>query len=98
MAKTKEDPVIEEVNEVEEAKEEVKAPKRPGLYTEDKYIVNLPLTSEKQDDVTVGINGTLYKIKRGEPVEVNAAVYEVLMNMQNMDSLAIRRRNAIMSK
>lgn len=94
MAKTEKEPVIEEA--IEEVK--AKATKRPGLYTEDKYIINLPLTSEKQDDVTVGINGTLYKIKRGEPVEVNAAVYEVLMNMQNMDSLAIRRRNAIMSK
>jgi len=101
MAKNVEkvDEVLEPVTE----ETEVKAPKakketKPGLYTQDKYIVNLPLTSEKQDDVTVGINGTLYKIKRGEPVEVSAAVYEVLMNMQNMDSLAIRRRNALMSK
>lgn len=82
----------------DEIKEPVAVSKRPGLYTQDKYIVNLPLTSEKQDDVTVGINGTLYKIKRGEPVEVSAAVYEVLMNMQNMDNLAIRRRNALISK
>lgn len=97
MAKNTE--VKEEIKEpVEEVKEPVAVSKRPGLYTQEKYIVTLPLTSEQQDDVTVGINGVYTKIQRGVPVEVNADVYEVLMNTQNMDSLAIRRRNALMSK
>lgn len=81
-------------------KEETVAAKseNKGLYTEEKYKITLPLTSEKQDDVTVVINGKATKIQRGEQVEVSAAVYEVLMNSEKMDSLAIRRRNAIMSK
>lgn len=69
-----------------------------GLYTQAKYTITLPLTSERQEDVTVGVNGKYTKIKRGEPVEVSADVYEVLMNMERMDNLAIIRRNAIMSK
>ena len=72
--------------------------KKNGLYTEESYTITLPLTSEKQDDVTVGVNGFFTKIKRGEPVKVSAAVYEVLMNMERMDNLAIKRRNELMSK
>lgn len=87
MAKN-EEKVTEEVKTEEIAAEE---PKK-GLYPKDKYIVNLPLTSDKQDDVTVGINGKYYKIKRGEDVEVSAAVYEVLKNQERMDTLAVRRR------
>ena len=95
MAKN-EEKVTEEVKTEEVAAETVKAeePKRKGLYNEDEYIVNIPLTADKQDDVTVGINGRIYKIKRGEDVKVNAAVYEVLQNQKRMDTLAVRRRIA----
>lgn len=85
----------------EEITEEIveKEPKaKKGLYTQDKYVVRLPLSSEKQEDVTVGINGFYTKIQRGKEVEVTADVYEVLQNMERMDNLAIERRLAIESK
>jgi hypothetical protein len=91
MAKN-EEKVTEEVKTEEVAAEE---PKKTGLYPQDKYVINLPLTSDKQDDVTVGINGKYYKIRRGEDVEVSAAVYEVLKNQERMDTLAVRRRTAM---
>jgi hypothetical protein len=88
-----------------EVKEEIafvedipKKAEKTGLYTEEFYNVTLPLTSEKQDDVTVGVNGEITKIQRGEPVKVSAAVYEVLMNSERMDNLAIKRRSALESK
>lgn len=103
MAKneTKNETIAETSNEViAEPKISVEPKKKSftGLYDKKTYMITLPLTSEKQDDVTVGINGKFYKIKRGEPVEVPAEVYEVLMNSERMDNLAIRRRNALISK
>ena len=88
-----------------EVKEEIvfvedipKKAEKTGLYTEDFYNITLPLTSEKQDDLTVCVNGEITKIQRGEPVKVSAAVYEVIKNSENMDNLAIKRRAALMSK
>jgi hypothetical protein len=71
---------------------------KPGLYKDDEYEITLPLTKEKQDDVTVQINGFITKIQRGVPVKVSAAVYEVLKNSENMDALAIRRSNDLEAK
>ena len=68
---------------------------KPGLYKEDFYTVELPLSDEKQDDVTVCINGETVKIQRGVPVKVSAAVYEVLQNSKNMDKLALQRRQKL---
>lgn len=83
-----------EIEEPKKAKKEVKT----GLYTEDSYTFALPLSAEKQDDVTVGINGRFTKIKRGVEVTVSAPVYEVLKNMERMDNLAITRSNELQSK
>lgn len=71
---------------------------KPGLYKEDFYTVELPLSDEKQDDVTVCINGVTTKIQRGQQVKVSAAVYEVLMNSKNMDKLALERRKKLQNK
>lgn len=71
---------------------------KKGLYDKETYTVMLPLEKDKQADVTVGINGVLYKIQRGVEVEVPASVYEVLMNMQKMDTLAIKRQKAAQGK
>lgn len=87
-----------EVNEEIVFVEDIPKAAKNGLYTEDFYDITLPLTSEKQDDVTVSVNGEITKIQRGEPVRVSAAVYEVLKNSENMDNLAIKRRAALMTK
>ena len=92
MAKKTEE-FIEEPKEVEpKAKKSI-----TGLYDKETYIIKIPLSQEKQDDVTVGINGELTKIQRGVEVEVSAAVYEVLQNMERMDQLAFERRKKLMS-
>lgn len=42
------------------------------------------------DDVTVGYNGVMYKIQRGERVQIPYAVFEILQNSQIQDSFAAR--------
>jgi type IV secretory pathway VirB9-like protein len=69
-----------------------------NLYDKEKYTVTLELTEEKQNDVNVIINGEVTQIKRGEEVEVSAAVYEVLKNSERMDALALKRRKALEDK
>ena len=88
--------IIEEVVKDEVVKDEVETKK--GLYTQDFYDITLPLTQEKQDDVTVGINGEITKIQRGVPVKVSAAVYEVLKNSENMDMTAILRSKKLQER
>lgn len=83
-----------EVKEEIEFVEEIPQAEKKGLYKEDFYDIELPLTNEKQDDMTVGINGEITKIQRGVPVRVSAAVYEVLKQSERMDSLAITRSKA----
>lgn len=58
---------------------------------EKKYTVTLPISAHEKQDVWVCINGKGTLIKRGEPVEVSEAVYEVLMNKQRMERLAFDR-------
>ena len=77
---------------------EVKTEKKSGKYTEETYKITLPLTKEKQDDVTVIINGKATKIQRGVEVEVSAGIYEVLKNSERMDALAIQRSRELASE
>lgn len=70
------------------------AEKSTNLYPNEEYVITLPLTSEKQDDVPVSINGKTWLIKRGEEVTVPGPVYEVLMNSMKMDQLALKRQRA----
>ena len=46
--------------------------------------IKLPLTRTEKDDVYVAVNGKSYLIKRGETVEVPAAVAEVLQHKEDM--------------
>ena len=46
--------------------------------------IKLPKTRTEKDDVYVAVNGRSYLIKRGEYVEVPAAVAEVLENREKM--------------
>lgn len=50
---------------------------------------------DHQDDVTVGINGHMYRIKRGVEVEVPEGVKEILDNTERMDTLALEKRMAL---
>lgn len=67
----------------------------PGLYTKEKYKIELPLNKDDPSDVTVIVNGFVTKIQRGKEVEVSAAVYEVLKNSERMDKLAIIRQREL---
>jgi len=80
---------IEEVKEENESK---------NLYGEKEYTITLPLSRDRQDDVTVIVNGMVYKIQRGEEVTVPAAVYEVLMNSEKMRREAFKRRKNLLNK
>ena len=40
----------------------------------------IPYVEGEPEEVTVGFNGKLYKIKKGEEVEVPRFIYEILVN------------------
>lgn len=63
----------------------------------EKVIVNVPLNpmNPLDIDITVGLNGVIYKIKRGEDVEVPKAVAEVLQHSAHQKAAAIRYQNSI---
>ena len=44
--------------------------------------IRLPRSRKDEGDVTVGVNGTMYRIKRGVEVEVPDFVAEVLTNSE----------------
>lgn len=75
-----------------------KAEESKNIYDKETYLVTLPLSEEKQDDVIVIINGESTQIQRGVEVEVSAAVFEVIKNSEKMDNLALRRRMALKDK
>lgn len=56
--------------------------------------VKLRKDREHQDDVTVGLNGEMFRIKRGVEVEVPEGVKEILDNTERMDELALERSMA----
>ena len=81
MAEAKKSTAAEAKKEVAEAKKEA-AP--------EKKMVKIRLFKDAQsdkyrDDVTVGVNGTFYKIQRGVEVEVPEAVAEVLEHSFEQD-------------
>ena len=42
--------------------------------------VYLPFVEGEEDEITVGVNGKMYKVKRGEEVEVPRSVAVVIRN------------------
>ena len=63
----------------------------------EKVIVNVPLNpmNPLDIDITVGLNGVIYKIKRGEDVEVPKDVAEGLQHSAHQKAAAIRYQNSI---
>ena len=57
--------------------------------------IKLRKDREHQDDVTVGLNGEMFRIKRGVEVEVPEGVKEILDNTERMDELALERSMAL---
>lgn len=75
-----------------------KAEESKNIYDKESYLVTLPLSEEKQDDVIVIINGESTQIQRGVEVEVSASVFEAIKNSEKMDNLALKRRMALKDK
>lgn len=57
--------------------------------------VKLRKDREHQEDFTVGLNGEMFRIKRGVEVEVPEGVKEILDNSERMDELALERSMAL---
>lgn len=47
--------------------------------------IKLPLIKGGEDSVHVGVNGRFWQIKRGVPVDIPMAVYEVLQHQEEME-------------
>jgi hypothetical protein len=43
-------------------------------------MITLPVTQDNNDTLEVGLNGTMYLLKRGQPIAVSPALYEILLN------------------
>ena len=61
------------------------------LSKEPKKTIMLPLHDEKEADVFVSLNGSRYQIKRGEEVEVPESIYNILIESQKQDQIALKR-------
>ena len=51
--------------------------------------IRLPKTRELQDDVFVSVNHRSWLIRRGENVEIPAAVAEVILHSEEMAEIAL---------
>jgi len=49
-------------------------------------LINIPYIEGEAPDLTVGINGKLYKIQKGKPVEVPIAVAKVIWNSWDQEA------------
>lgn len=59
--------------------------------------VYLPFIDGEEDEVTVGVNGIMYKVKRGEEVEVPKAVAVVIRNSNLQAKVAKEYSDSIKS-
>lgn len=50
-------------------------------------VINIPYIDGESPDETVGINGKMYKIQKGEPVEVPLSVAKVIWNSWDQDKV-----------
>lgn len=82
--------MIEEIEKTEPVADEAKAEKPKRKKTEpvkekipDKVRIRLPRPTKGEDDTKlVGVNGKVYRIKKGVEVEVPRCVAEVLANAE----------------
>lgn len=80
---------------VKEAEMAARAPAKvaeegdPNMELTD-LLVPMNLANPKDTDITVGLNGVLYKIKRGARVKVPKAVVEILENSQAQQAAAMQ--------
>ena len=67
--------------------EEVKVPKDPDAYLKERVpFYAFKDNGKYKDDITVGVNGRIFRIKRGETVYIPRYVYNVLMNSMAQDA------------
>lgn len=62
----------------------------PNMTTMETVFIPVDRVNKDRSDVTVGLNGKMYKVKRGEQVKVPRAVAEILRNSERQDSKAIQ--------
>lgn len=77
---TQEDQPTESGDEVRGSDQNVTSKTRDVLSKQRRVKIKIPSTEREKDDVSVGINGHVFLIKRDEFVEVPVAVIEVLNN------------------
>lgn len=58
---------------------------------EEKVTVKIPVdpANRREGDVTVGLNGKMFKIKRGIPVEVPKGIAEILEHSEEQERIAL---------
>ena len=84
VRKTNKEEVTEEVIEKKETPVTVRSPKKQKR----KLILPKLRGRHAENTVFVGVNGKNYLIKRGVEVEVDDAVYDILMQSQEAEEIA----------
>ena len=66
----------------------------------DTVTIKVPVdpSNRKEGDITVGLNGKMYKIKRGIPVEVPKGVAEILEHSEDSERAALQYIDEASSK
>ena len=69
------------------AEKKTETPKDPNAYLKEKVPFYAFRHNERyKDDITVGVNGKIYRIKRGVQLMIPRYVYNVLMNSMEQDT------------
>lgn len=93
MEPTNNESVDTEKKEV--AKATTRRTKREKHATGEMVVIELPSDGERyKDDLTIGLNGVMYKIKRGEPIKVPVAIAEIIRNSNEQR----KRANAVIQR
>lgn len=79
--------MAEKKKATEEEIEEIKTPKDPEAFLKERVpFYAFKDNGKYKDDITVGVNGRVFRIKRGETVYIPRYVYNVLMNSMAQDA------------
>ena len=72
--------------------------KKETVKTEKRVKIKVPRTRANEGDLTVGVNGVMYRIQRGVEVEVPKVVAEVIEQSEAIKEMAYAFNDSVRNK